>query len=481
MKKIKFRIISIIFISSILLFISGCSSSRQDKTGFELQKELWDYSDVDEQKPIYLTSTLPIDSADPNKLIYDFFRLETNMYPDTIKLYARVFDSLGHFITNMANPYKNDASKNYFVKLDEELGKVYNVKKVDIADFKVREFGAKDSIPYNIVLTVDYSGSMTAVMDAIYTGINLFVNLKMDYDKIGITSFNKDFDLKVPLIRDKQEILNLFNSKKNQGIGLFSAVYDAVWKNIQLFENTSEEIPRVLVIFSDGDDNYSKKEIGDLIEKAKEQKIHIFSVAFGYSKDENLRYMAKYTGGKFYKAYSKEDLISIFRDIYMSLRYFYLITYHPPKYWGNHKVKSYVSVSGRNDSLYAEAEYNTSGLMPWDKIGTAFTRPILFDFNKSEIKPESAPILDEIADVMLSDPKVKLEIQGHTDNIGGVEYNLTLSEARAKAVYDALVSRGVEPSRLRYRGFGFSRPITTNDTEEGRAKNRRTEFVVLAK
>jgi outer membrane protein OmpA-like peptidoglycan-associated protein len=322
---------------------------------------------------------------------------------------------------------------------------------------------------------------MTAVMDAIYTGINLFVNLKMDYDKIGITSFNRDFDLKVPLIRDKQEILSLFNAKKSQGIGLFSAVYDAVWKNIQMFENTSEDIPRVLVIFSDGDDNYSKTEIGDLIEKAKERNIHIFSVAFGYSKDENLRYMAKYTGGKFYKAYSKEELVSVFRDIYMSLRYFYLITYHPPKYWGNHKVHSYVKVSGRSDSLMAEAEYNTSGLMPWDKIGTAFTRPILFDFNKSEIKPESTPILDEIADVMLSDPKVKLEIQGHTDNVGGVEYNITLSEARAKAVYDAIISRGVEPSRLRYRGFGFSRPITTNDTEEGRARNRRTEFVVLAK
>ena len=82
---------------------------------------------------------------------------------------------------------------------------------------------------------------------------------------------------------------------------------------------------------------------------------------------------------------------------------------------------------------------------------------------------------------MLSDPKLKLEIQGHTDNVGGVDYNMTLSENRARAVYDALISRGIEPSRLRYRGFGFSRPIASNDTEEGRAKNRRTEFVILAK
>jgi outer membrane protein OmpA-like peptidoglycan-associated protein len=304
----------------------------------------------------------------------------------------------------------------------------------------------------------------------------------MDYDKIGISSFNKDFDLKVPLTQDKKKILSMYNLRKDKGLGAFSAVYDAVLRNIELFEGTSEDVPRVLVIFSDGDDNYSKKEIGDLMAKAKEQNIHIFSVAFGYSKDDNLKYMAKYTGGKFYKAYTKEELIAIFRDIYMSLRYFYLITYHPPKFWGYHKVRSYLNIPGRTlDTLWAEAEYNTSDLMPWDKVGSAFTRPIRFDFDKFEIKSESFYILDEIADVMLSDPKLKLEIQGHTDNTGGIEYNLTLSENRAKAVYDALVSRGIEPGRLRYRGFGFSRPIAKNDTPEGQALNRRTEFVVLAK
>jgi outer membrane protein OmpA-like peptidoglycan-associated protein len=353
---------------------------------------------------------------------------------------------------------------------------------VDVKNFNVREFGAKDSIPYNIVLTVDYSGSMSGVMDAIFTGTNLFVNLKMDYDKIGITTFNKEFDQKVPLTQDKQKILSLYNTRKERGIGMFSAVYDAVLKNIEMYEGTSDEVPRVLVIFSDGDDNYSKKEIGELMDKAKEKKIHIFSVAFGYSKDDNLRFMAKYTGGKFYKAYTKEELIAIFRDIYMSLRYYYLISYHPPKFWGYHKVRSYLSIPGRTlDTLWAEADYNTSDLMPWDKVGTAFSRPINFDFDKFEIKEESFYILDEIADVMLSDPKLKLEIQGHTDNIGGIEYNLTLSENRAKSVFDAIVARGVEASRLRYRGFGFSRPISNNETPEGQAKNRRTEFVVLAK
>lgn len=473
-------IIRIFLFASILGIITSCAT-RTPKTGFELQKEIWDYAEDKEDKGIYLTGTKPIDSVNPNLLIYDFFRIEIDKYPDTVRLYARVFDSLGNFITNMASPYIRDANQEYFRTLKEFLGKVYNVKEVGVPKFWVREFGANDSIPYNIVLTIDYSGSMRGVLDAIYSGTEIFVDLKFPYDRIAISTFNREFDLKVPFSDNKQTIINLYKLKKEQGIGLFSAVFDAVMNNLKLFDNTPIEVPRVLVIFSDGDDNYSKKEIAEILQVANEKKVHIFSVAFGYSKDDQLRYLAKYTGGRFYKAYSKEELISIFRDIYMSLRFYYLITYNPPKFWGYHKVRSYLDIPGRIDSLYAEIDYNTSDLMPWDKIGTAFTRPINFDFNKSDIKPESIPIIEEIVDVMLSNPKLKLEIQGHTDNIGGVEFNLRLSEARALSVYNAIVERGVDSSRLRYRGFGFSRPVANNDTEEGRSKNRRTEFVVLAK
>jgi len=76
---------------------------------------------------------------------------------------------------------------------------------------------------------------------------------------------------------------------------------------------------------------------------------------------------------------------------------------------------------------------------------------------------------------------VKLEVQGHTDNIGEIDYNQDLSERRAEAVRQALLERGVEANRLRSRGFGESQPIAPNDTEEGRAKNRRTQFVIIAK
>jgi outer membrane protein OmpA-like peptidoglycan-associated protein len=77
--------------------------------------------------------------------------------------------------------------------------------------------------------------------------------------------------------------------------------------------------------------------------------------------------------------------------------------------------------------------------------------------------------------------RVVLEVQGHTDNVGGEEYNQKLSLERANAVRDALVQRGVAENRLRTKGFAFFVPVASNDTEEGRAKNRRTVFRVLRK
>jgi len=461
---------------SVITF--SCSSQKRLR-GFEFQKSVEDFQDS-ASKQIYLTSTKPIDSVDVNKLAFDVWRLKSDKYPDSIKIYARVFDSSGHFVTNMADPYKKDPDINYFSGLSEQLGKIYNIRNVTIDSFKVREFGAGDSIPYSLVLTVDYSGSMDPVIDAIYEGTEIFTNLKFDFDRLALASFNKDFDIKVPMTTDKKQIINLYRANRKQNFGLFTAIYDALWNSIKILGDTPEDDPRVLVIFTDGDDNYSKKDIASIIDSARNAQVHIFTVAFGYSKDDNLKTIAQYTGGKFYKVYTKEDLINVFRDIYLSLRNYYLITYKPPIYWGYHKATVALSPPGREDTLFASGEYET-GLPPWFNVDSMFTRPILFDFDSAVVKKESYPILDEIVDALMSFPRLKLEIQGHTDNIGKIDYNQALSDARAKAVMNELIKRGIAPNRLRSRGFGMSMPVASNDTPEGRAKNRRTQFVVIAK
>jgi outer membrane protein OmpA-like peptidoglycan-associated protein len=107
----------------------------------------------------------------------------------------------------------------------------------------------------------------------------------------------------------------------------------------------------------------------------------------------------------------------------------------------------------------------------------AVTYGIYFDFNKDTIKPESEPVLKEIVQAMTDNPDWKLTVEGNTDNIGGDAYNLDLSKRRAAAVKETLVNRyHIAADRLSTNGFGASHPIETNDTLEGRARNRRVEL-----
>lgn len=103
---------------------------------------------------------------------------------------------------------------------------------------------------------------------------------------------------------------------------------------------------------------------------------------------------------------------------------------------------------------------------------------IYFDFGSDKIKPESEPVLQEIAQVMQRNPSWKLRVEGHTDNIGGDAYNMDLSQRRAAAVKQALTARfRIAPERLNPAGFGATRPKESNDTLAGRARNRRVELV----
>ena len=116
------------------------------------------------------------------------------------------------------------------------------------------------------------------------------------------------------------------------------------------------------------------------------------------------------------------------------------------------------------------------------EVGTTIVlNNIFFDFDKSTLRDESFPELERLLKLLNDYPSLKIEISGHTDNKGTAAYNKTLSEARAKSVVDYLLGKGIKKERLTFVGYGFDKPIATNDTDEGRQMNRRTEFKVTGK
>jgi outer membrane protein OmpA-like peptidoglycan-associated protein/tetratricopeptide (TPR) repeat protein len=129
------------------------------------------------------------------------------------------------------------------------------------------------------------------------------------------------------------------------------------------------------------------------------------------------------------------------------------------------------------DSTY---EKNIS-LVPIEVNAAMVLKNIFFDVNKFELKKESQSDLDELVQLLTENPSLKIEISGHTDNVGKPADNLALSNNRAKAVVDYLIKKNIAPQRLTAKGYGETKPVADNNSEEGRRLNRRTEMRVISK
>ena len=152
----------------------------------------------------------------------------------------------------------------------------------------------------------------------------------------------------------------------------------------------------------------------------------------------------------------------------------YMITTSAPGYLNSNDSVSvaFPDVSPVEKDIY---------LHPIEVGVTVRLKNIYFDFDKTTLKKESFTELNKVVEFLKQNSSVEIEIGGHTDAKGSDDYNLNLSQGRSQSVVDYLISQGIESSRLTAQGYGEGRPLDTNGTEEGRAVNRRVEFMVVKK
>ncbi|MBD3655174.1 MULTISPECIES: OmpA family protein [Marinobacter] len=125
-------------------------------------------------------------------------------------------------------------------------------------------------------------------------------------------------------------------------------------------------------------------------------------------------------------------------------------------------------------------EVDSVGCVKTDQKQTVVLRGVTFEFNSNRLTANAKDILVRAGDALKGQPDMKVELAGHTDSVGAEAYNQQLSQQRADAVRDYLIDLGVEPDQLTARGYGESQPIRSNDTDEGRERNRRVEFNVVS-
>ncbi|HMS51179.1 MAG TPA: OmpA family protein, partial [Chitinophagales bacterium] len=118
-------------------------------------------------------------------------------------------------------------------------------------------------------------------------------------------------------------------------------------------------------------------------------------------------------------------------------------------------------------------------VISWNVGAPVVLKNVFFETGKYELQPLSYPELNRLVELLNQTPEMRIELSGHTDNVGLAAANQTLSVNRAKAVYNYLIAQGINANRLSYKGYGDTRPVAPNTTDEGRAANRRTEFTIL--
>jgi outer membrane protein OmpA-like peptidoglycan-associated protein len=136
------------------------------------------------------------------------------------------------------------------------------------------------------------------------------------------------------------------------------------------------------------------------------------------------------------------------------------------------------------DRQEAELRRETAGtgidvIRQGDELLLRMPAGVTFDFNSYAIRPQFQATLQEVAQTLASYPQTYVDVLGHTDSVGSDSYNQTLSEQRARAVADYLTARGINPARIATRGYGETMPIASNETEQGRAQNRRVEVKIV--
>jgi OmpA-OmpF porin, OOP family len=197
---------------------------------------------------------------------------------------------------------------------------------------------------------------------------------------------------------------------------------------------------------------------GDVIDKKTDQKINFAKVNVVLKSDRATQYALTAVDGKYEQAIASLG--------------WYLFTASSEGYLNS-------SDSVEVNSQEITPVIKNLFLTPIEVGLTVRLKNIYFDFDKTTLKSQSFVELDKVVDFLKRNSTVSIEISGHTDSKGSDTYNLNLSQGRSQSVVDYLISQGIDSSRLQAQGYGESKPIDSNETEEGRANNRRVEFTVL--
>lgn len=458
--------INIIFIYAIIVmaFMQSCVVYKSKR-----EAVLPDLPPPVGYNPTFIQNVKNVQAADLNHPKLLISRVDVND-ADKIRIYT-------HFVENNST-YLTGAATGEWLKRWCEMTIITNGIPSKIDKFNVRESVFKDRPQLSVALVLDHSGSMGIERAiACQEAVEQFISNKRAEDAVAIIKYDGKVVVESPITTSQAVSLSNFKMNGLDGFGGLTAVSDAIWAGINEISREDEQKQRIVIVFTDGFDNSSKIPMDSVISMALKTNTIICAVDFGYGTNDG--FMKKYsdaTNGIYHHIYKKNEFQLVFDDIYKRFEYFYVIEFDQPDF-GEHQVKLKLCTPK------GDVE-NTILINNLPDVGFINLLNVFFDIDKSTIKKESEKAIKRVADMMKFYPSMVIELRGHTDSTNrtnDIDYNIKLSQSRADAVKQALTKAGIAERRILTRGFGEHMPIADNSSPEGRAKNRRTEFIILEK
>jgi len=437
------------------------------------------------------------------RIDFEIFATDLSRYPEEVKLYVLVVDTNGNFIQDLAPPFGTTATaRKYFLGLVEQFA---GGKRQKISSFDVKEIREKITKPYDINLTLDYSGSMQGSIRTLEKACKQFVKNKNPDDRLSIVRFSDSLAVEIPLTKDADEILKTVEFKGLKDFGGGTALYAGADEGLITLKNSNRNKQQIL--FTDGYENASfayfmtrKFTAQGLARKAFKAKTRINIVTIGNGINEPLlNYLAIVTGGNYYNISKAKEVLMVMSELPRINRNYYVVTYKPVIHDGERSVQL-VYFNQQDDKMIANRKvfvgddfdlnkYEFTDDAYWNTPSKSWgtLRPVsppqavaLFDYNKDNLLPEHFNKIDKYSEYLMRNHKSKAVIYGHTDQVGNDDHCNNLSKARALAVRNYIISKGVLPERLIIEACGKKNPLWQIEDQDWKAhENRRVEILLL--
>ena len=442
-----------------LWILSGCGASEP--------AALADATPPPGYNPLYIVNTISYPKDLKNKAAVQMSRIEASG-PSKIRLYVHLVDSNGNYLSGAPK------SKSLWCKVSDSC----NGKASIIKDYKLKEVTEDMNVPYAIALVMDHSGSMgDARAHAVQDAAEKFITILKHEDALALIKYDTKVVVEAPLTGNQSQLQQQLKKTGLTGYGGYTAIADGIETGIDLVTDAKNYDHRAIIVFTDGHDNSSKIQKDSLIRLARRTNTIVCAVDFGENIDKDyMNAIADGTGGTHHQVYRTSEFDLVFADIYRRLKNYYVLEYTPREY-GEHSVSLKLCLP--HEMAMATRTFNNA-----PKIGDIALLDVTFEVNRADILAESTPSIENAEYLLKAYPTMKIELRGHTDNTNSgndPDYNKKLSQRRADAVKAELVKRGIAGTRITSIGFGETIPIADNSTEDGRARNRRTEFVTVAR